>query len=98
MKSSAVEWTERVESWRASGQSAAEFAVGKEYSEKLLRWWGSELRRREQRRARVRVARVVRPSPREPLFVAVGAARIEVRAGFDRELLRCVVAALGGED
>jgi hypothetical protein len=29
--------------------------------------------------------------------VAVGAARIEVRAGFDRGLLRDVLDALGGE-
>jgi len=30
------------------------------------------------------------------LVVRVGAAEIEVRAGFDRELLRAVVATLGG--
>jgi hypothetical protein len=98
MKWSAAEWTERVEAWRASGQSAAEFAAGKEYSEKLLRWWGSELRRREEKQPRVRVARVVRATPKEPLVVAVGAARIEVRAGFDRAVLRDVDTALGGED
>ena len=98
MKSSAAEWTERVAAWRASGQSASEFAAGKEYTEKLLRWWSSELSRREEKRPRVRMARVVRASQKEALVIAVGAARIEVRAGFDRALLRDVVAALRGED
>lgn len=32
-----------------------------------------------------------------PLVVRVGGAEIEVRAGFDRELLRDVVAALGAD-
>jgi hypothetical protein len=44
------------------------------------------------------MARVVRASPKEALVIAVGAARIEVRTGFDRVLLRDVVAALRGED
>jgi hypothetical protein len=34
--------------------------------------------------------------PSVPLTVAVGAAHIEVRDGFDRALLRDVVDALGG--
>jgi hypothetical protein len=34
--------------------------------------------------------------PSVPLTVGVGAARIEVRGGFDRALLRDVVDALGG--
>jgi len=42
----------------------------------------------------------VRPAPRaaagEPVVVSVGAARIEVRTGFDRNLLRELVDALGG--
>jgi hypothetical protein len=40
------------------------------------------------------VVRVPRPSA--ALTVAVGDARIEVRAGFDATLLRDVVGALGG--
>lgn len=45
------------------------------------------------------MARVVRdPNPTvDSLTVRVGAARVEVRAGFDHGLLRELVAALGGE-
>jgi hypothetical protein len=98
VKTTAAEWAERVRAWRESGRTAPEFAERKGYSEKLLRWWGSELARRERRKpARVRLARLVRvPAPRMPLTIAVGAARIEIRAGFDRALLCDVVDALGG--
>ena len=97
VKATAAEWTERVRAWNESGREAEAFAEGKGYSAKLLRWWGSELTRRERRRARVPLARVVRVAPPSvPLTVAVGAARIEVRGGFDRALLRDVVDALGG--
>jgi hypothetical protein len=69
--------------------------LGKSYSDKLLQWWGSELARRKP--AAVKLARVVRvPAPSAPLTVAVGAARIEIRGGFDAALLRDVVDALGG--
>ena len=97
VKATAAEWTERVRAWNESGREAEAFAEGKGYSAKLLRWWGSELTRRERRRARVPLARVVRVAPPSvPLPVAVGAAHIEVRDGFDRALLRDVVDALGG--
>jgi len=97
VKATAAEWTERVRAWNESGREAEAFAEGKGYSAKLLRWWGSELTRRERRRARVPLARVVRVAPPSvPLTVAVGAAHIEVRDGFDRALLRDVVDALGG--
>jgi hypothetical protein len=97
VKATAAEWTERVRAWNESGREAEAFAEGKGYSAKLLRWWGSELTRRERRRARVPLARVVRVAPPSvPLTVAVGAAHIEVRGGFDRALLRDVVDALGG--
>jgi len=97
VKATAAEWTERVRAWNESGREAEAFAEGKGYSAKLLRWWGRELTRRERRRARVPLARVVRVAPPSvPLTVAVGAAHIEVRDGFDRALLRDVVDALGG--
>ena len=43
------------------------------------------------------MVRVVRAETRAAptLTVVVGAARVEVGAGFDRELLRAVVCALG---
>ncbi|MGH7435709.1 MAG: IS66 family insertion sequence element accessory protein TnpA [Polyangiaceae bacterium] len=98
VKTTAAEWTERVRAWRESGRSSAEFAEGKGYSEKLLRWWSSELARRARQKPRVQLARVVRtpPTASVPLTVTIGAARIEVRVGFDRALLRDVIDALGG--
>ena len=96
MRTRAAEWAERVRAWRESGQPAPAFAEGKSFSAKLLCWWGSELARRAREKPRVRMALVVRPAVASaPLTVGVGPARIEVRAGFDRALLRDVVDALG---
>ena len=49
----------------------------------------------------VRLARVVRaapptPAPETAIVIEVGAARLAVRRGFDREVLRAVVEVLGG--
>jgi len=97
-RATSAEWAERVRAWHESGEEAAAFAEGKGYPAKLLRWWGTELARRERRKPGVKLARLVRVAPPSPsLTVAVGAARIEVRAGFDRGLLRDVLDALGGE-
>lgn len=96
-RATAAEWAERVRAWRASGQSARQFAQATGYSSKMLVWWSSALARRERRQPRVALARVVRVVvPAAPLVVSVGPARIEVQAGFDRALLRDVVDALGG--
>jgi hypothetical protein len=93
----AAEWAERVRAWRESGDSAPAFARGKSYSAKQLWWWSGELGRRERKGPRVKLAQLVRVrAPGAPLTVAVGAARVEVRAGFDRALLREIVEALGG--
>jgi hypothetical protein len=43
-----------------------------------------------------RVTAIARPTP-SSLTVRVGAARVEVRPGFDRGLLRELVEALAGE-
>lgn len=50
---------------------------------------------------RVRLARVVRraqpaPAPETAIVIEVGAARLAVRRGFDREVLRTVLDVLGG--
>jgi hypothetical protein len=42
-----------------------------------------------------RVVRVASATEEATIFVAVGAARVAVRAGFDPALLRQVVSALG---
>jgi len=102
MTATEMKWSERVASWRASGRSAEEFAVGQGYEGSTLRLWSSKLKARTAARTTPAIARVIRrsaapPSPvpaSDELIVEVGATRIVVRHGFDGELLRDVVAAL----
>lgn len=96
-----AKWAARVKAWRESGQTADGFAAGKGFAAGTLRWWASELVRRQ--RGVVPLARVVRVKSREEGEASVGAfavevsgARITVERGFDAELLRDVVTALGG--
>lgn len=93
-------WTKRVQEWKASGLGAPEFVQGRGYQASTLRYWSCRLQRLAEGRpwpARVRMAKVeVAKGSSESLVVAVGAARIEVRPGFDGALLRDVVAAIGG--
>lgn len=93
-------WANRVHEWLASGQTAKEFAQGREFKASTLTWWRRHLRRLAAgsgpeapvRMAEVHVVRQPTPST---VTVRVGAARIEVQAGFDTTLLRAVVDALG---
>lgn len=93
-------WSERVRSWRQSGESATVFARGKDYTASTLRYWASRLRRTS---AAPRIVQLV-PTAKVPdatpaaadLVVEVGTARVRVRRGFDPELLAEVVRALGG--
>ena len=103
MTDTETKWSERVGEWRASGKTAEEFAEGRGFKGSTLRYWASTLRTAEgapgrTRKPRVRLVRVVaRPSAAEAsLEVAVGAARVTVRPGFDAALLRQVVDALRG--
>jgi hypothetical protein len=104
-------WAERVGQWRVSGKTAREFAAGQGFEASTLRYWASQLNRRRPGKpialsapaavvARVRMVRV-RRKPRaasaEAMVVWIGAACIELRAGFDRGLLREVVDALGAK-
>jgi len=99
-------WNERVRAWRASGQAAPEFAAGRGFEASTLRYWASRLRRRPAEEAptpadgarvrMVRVTPVATSAVTKPVTVSIGAARIDVHAGFDRELLRAIVDALGG--
>jgi len=107
MTGTEAKWSERVADWRASGKTAEEYAQGRGFEPSTLRFWSSRLRQIEGRTAkgatpRVRMARVVSvgsrvPAAERPLVVVVGGARIEVRGGFDRRVLREIVDALGGE-
>lgn len=106
MTETETKWSERVREWKASGRTAQQFAEGREFKASTLVYWASCLRRGRvgaapgnKRQPRVRMARVVRTSPRaeDSIVLTVGAARVAVRAGFDEALLRRVVMALGDE-
>ncbi len=106
-RSSAKVWRERVAAWKASGSRADEFATGQPYAASTLRWWSYHLGKIDRAASSAKVAprmvRVVRPaaaavargSTSRPLVVEVGGVRIAVDYGFDRTLLREVIAALG---
>ena len=109
MTETQAKWTERVRAWRASGlEQRVEFAAGQEFKPSTLTYWASQLRlsmsaeggvagKRAPRLRLVQVVGKAATAPREDtMVVAVGTARIVVRAGFDRALLRDVVEALGG--
>ena len=105
MRTRAAEWAERVRAWREGGLSAEEFAKVGGYRSKTLQWWASELARRSsptrlrtrRSKPKVAMARVVRRTEHadEALAIRVGGAVIAVRRGFDPQLLRDVMSALG---
>ena len=102
-------WIARVEEWKRSGKTAAEFAEGQPFSGGTLTWRACQLRReasgggrrrtvgRKLRPPRIVMAKVVRRAraPRDGnVTLEIGGVRISVSAGFDRALLREVVLAL----
>ena len=90
----AIIWQERVAEWRASGETAEEFARGRGYAATTLRWWSSRLGREASAAGFVRlVPRAVAPAE-GAIVIEVGAARVRVTHGFDAVLLARVVAAL----
>ncbi len=105
MTATESKWAERVCEWRASGEPAEDYARGRGFEASTLRWWSSRLQRgvvtSSPRTPSVRMARVRRRRAPESdagsMTIRIGAARVEVRRGFDRGLLREVVEALRGE-
>jgi hypothetical protein len=104
MTETETKWTERVREWKASGQTAKEYAEGREFKASTLVYGASCLRtgigggpRVKKREPRVRMVRVVPSAVRvdDTIVVAIGTARVAVRAGFDPALLRQVVKTLG---
>lgn len=89
---------------KASGLSPKAFAEREHLSVSTLYQWLAKAKDSSSRPA-LRIARVVRrdPAPREttrptpvatPLVIELGAARIRLSAGFDRNLLAAVVDVL----
>ena len=102
-----TKWSERVREWKARGRTAKEFAEGREFKPSTLVYWASCLRtgvggapRAKKREPRVRMARVVAVPTRaeDAIVIAIGTARVAVRAGFDAEdvgaTLGCIVDAM----
>lgn len=97
-------WAKRVAEWKASGLSSPEFCAGKDFTAGGLRHWAHRLAHPEERRPRVRLAKVVPTSkaPASPaaagappdLVVELGVARVMVRPGFDRSALAAVLEEL----
>lgn len=102
MTATESKWAERVRAWKSSGESADAYAQGRGFEGSTLRWWSSRLGRGavtpKVSGPRVRMVRVVAAArPAGSLSVRIGVAHVEVRAGFDRALLRELVETLGGE-
>src|SRR5882672_932311 len=99
MTETETKWADRVREWKVSGKRAEDFAAGRGFKASTLRFWASRLRAPakatapSEREPSVRIARVTVGAS---LCVVIGAARIEVREGFDRTMLRELVEALGG--
>ncbi len=97
-------WVKRVAAWRASGQTAAEFAKEHDFASGTLRWWSSQIGPTPAKPARpaVRIARVVRAAGAGKAAAPSGAAvvvevegvRVVVGAGFDHGTLASVVDVL----
>jgi hypothetical protein len=102
-KDTEAKWRGRVAEWRGSGMTAEQFAAGRGFEGSTLRFWASRLRHvvdggSSAPGPAVAMARVVRTAAARPdagVAVVVGSARVLLSAGFDAEVLREVVAALG---
>lgn len=102
-------WIERIREWKASGQTAEDFAAGQPYKASTLKWRAALLRRSDEGGAQdrnsesstgaIRMARVVPVARGDErpvgLMVEVSGARIALTRGFDAQLLAEVVRALG---
>ena len=96
-------WAERVRAWRSSGKPASAFANEQGLTLSALRYWAARLARKPAAPAMVRLIakssvaeQAAEPTPTTDLVVQVGPAQVRLSRGFDPELLREVVRALGG--
>lgn len=101
-------WSALIKERAASGLSLREFAGARGVVASTLAWWGSEIRRREARRAGRAVPARPKPksipfvpvtvaeSPMDPVFeVALpGGAAVRVPTDFDADSLRRLITVL----
>lgn len=88
-------WAGHVAAWRGSGLSAAAFCTSRGLATSSLRYWAKRLRDAAST-PEVRLARVVAPGTvhEEPILIEAHGVRVAVRRGFDRDVLRDVLAIL----
>jgi hypothetical protein len=105
MSDTKITWRRRVASWRASGQTADEFAAAHGLAPSTLRWWASQLKHEvatpTPAAPLVRMARVIRaPSSSTSggsvvIDVLDLRTRVTVEAGVTRAMLDAIFGALG---
>jgi hypothetical protein len=107
-KGTRAKWAERIREWQASGLSAEDFTMGKDYEGSSLRWAASQLgaektsRPAAEANSGAKAPRFVPVRMRSAgpavgeVVVEVGGARIRVTRGMDVALLGDIVRALQG--
>jgi hypothetical protein len=101
MRQTRAEWARRIEEWKRSGLSGAEFAARAGVKESTLRYWKWQVGRQAKKAARPGFVEVVAApgglvADAPPLEVLVGARRVLVPAGFDEDTLRRLLRVLEG--
>ena len=102
-----AQWLERVRAWRASGQSAAAFTRGQEFSAQSLERWAWKLNgegevlepkkaKRQPKEAPLQLVEVIAEARggSEPLTLRVGAVELVLGRGFDPHVLAEVLDVL----
>ena len=89
-------WMGHVTAWRSSGLTYAAYCADKGLSVSTLRYWAKRARSASGAPSEIRVAKVVAALADDdtPVVIEVGNARLAVRRGFDRDVLRDVLATL----
>ena len=89
-------WTERIRAYQASGQTMKAWSEEHNVTLHQFKYWLYKAQRQDRAAATTtfRPVTVVRSAHLDSLQIQVGVARIDVRPGFEPDLLREVVAAL----
>lgn len=91
-------WAKHIAAYQASGQTMKAWCTGQNLTVHQLKYWLYKAQKRQNQAPSTtfRAVAIAAPEPvRESLWVQVGSARIGIRPGFEPQLLRDVVAALG---
>ena len=95
-----IEWARRVAAWRRSGETAAEYARGREFAASTLKWWSSQLKALaappEPSSTTVAMIRVQRDAPRDTAIAVVELddAVVRIASGADEATLTALFGAL----